>query len=409
MDGNVAQSKKTFSKEINVDVPTREELIQRARDMVPTLIERAPKCEELRRAPEETIEDFKKAGFFKIGLPKKYGGYEMDYDVLCEVIMEIAHGCGSSAWNLAVLGEHNYTLTNSTAEVLDELWADDPEVLLASGNDQHAELTPTDGGFIFNARLQFSSGCDYASWWMGRGFEKGTGRPRGIIIPKKHATIIEDSWHVAGLAGSGSKDVEFKDVFVPTRHLRSAPFSPEWGGRAAGVQNPATYRLSQQSTKPFTLTSVSVGIAGGVLKAFTEQMKERQSRFGQGVAEFQSLQLRLAESAAEYDTARKIVLSDLQESIAILRDAEDIPEEMHHRNRRDMAYCPRLAAASVDRLFYAAGAGGLFLDGNLQRQFRDVHAGGAQVFLNWDINATVFGRALLGLEVGGPPGPGEIK
>ena len=409
MDGNVTDSKSTSksssSNAFDSGIPTREELIQRARDMAPILLERAPNCEEMRRAPKETIDDFKQAGFFKIGLPKKYGGYEMDYDVLCEVIMEIAHACGSSAWNLAVLGEHNYTLTNSTAEVLDELWADDPEVLLSSGNDHNAELAPTDGGFIFNARLQYSSGCDYASWWMCRGFEKGSGQSHGIIIPREHATIIEDSWHVAGLAGSGSKDVEFNNVFVPTKHLRPMPFSPEWGGKAAAVQNPATYRLSQQSTKPFALTSVSVGIAGGVIKDFTEQMKERQSRFGNSVAEFQSLQLRLAESAVEYDTARKIVLSDLQETLSILRDEEDISPELHARNRRDMAYCPRLAQAAVDRLFYAAGAGGLFLDGNLQRQFRDVHAGGAQVFLNWDINATAYGRAILGLEPQGLIGP----
>jgi len=409
MDGDVSKVKISVSKELEKNIPTREELLQRARGMVPTLIKRAPKCEEMRRLPDETLEDFKKAGFFKIGLPKKYGGYEMDYDVLCEVIMEVAHGCGSSAWNLAVFGEHNYTLTNSTAEVLDELWADDPDVLLSSGNDQNAELEAVDGGFIFNARLQFSSGCDHASWWMCGAFEKDTGQRRGIIVPKKNARIIDDSWHVAGLAGSGSKDVEFKDVFVPTKHLRPPPFSPEWGGKMAGVQNPATYRLSQQSTKPFTLTSVSVGIAGGAIKAFTEQIKERHSRFGQSVADFQSMQLRIAESAAEYQAARLIVLSDIQESLAILRDSEDIPEEMHHRNRRDMAYCPRLAKASVDRIFYAAGAGGLFLDNNLQRQFRDVHAGGAQIFLNWDINATVYGRALLGLEPGGPPAPGEAK
>ncbi|MBT4940289.1 MAG: hypothetical protein HON14_14240 [Rhodospirillaceae bacterium] len=394
---------------MSTDTPTRDDLLARARAMVPTLIERAPKCEEMRRLPDETYEDFKQAGFFKIGLPKKYGGYEMDYDVLCEVIMEVAHGCGSSAWNLAVLGEHNYTLTNSSAEVLDELWAEDPDVLLSSGNSQNAELEPVDGGYIFNARLQFSSGCDHASWWMCGGFEKGTGQRRGIIVPKEHATIIDDSWHVAGLAGSGSKDVEFKDVFIPNKHLRSPPFGPEWGGKKAGVENPATYRLSQQSTKPFTLTSVSVGIAGGVLQAFTEQMKERHSCFGQGVADFQSMQLRVAESAAEYHAARMIVLKDIQESLAILREQDDIPEEMHHRNRRDMAYCPRFAAASVDRLFYAAGAGGLFTEGNLQRQFRDVHAGCAQVFLNWDINATVYGRAILGLEPGGPPGPGEAK
>ena len=383
-------------------LPTREDLIQRARDMVPTLIERAERCEAMRCAPQETIDDFKQAGFFKIGLPKKYGGYEMNYDVLCEVIMEVAHGCGSSAWNLAVLGEHNYTLTNSTAEQLDELWAEDPDVLLASGNDRNAELAPVEGGYILNARINFSSGCDHASWWMSRAVDKTSGLPRGIIVPKKHGTIIEDSWKVVGLAGSGSKDVEFKDVFIPNKHLRPAPKGPEWGGKAAGVQNPATYRLDQLTTKPFTLASVSVGIAGGVLQAFTSEMKERHSRFGDSLADLQSMHLRIAESAAEYDAARSIILKDIQETIEILRDEEDIPETMHHRNRRDMAYTPRLAQASVDRLFYAAGAGGLSLDNNLQRQFRDVCAARVQFALNWDINATVYGRALLGLEPGGP-------
>ena len=67
-------------------LPTREDLLQRARNMVPTLIERAHKCEEMARAPDKTIEDFKEAGFFKIGVPKTYGGYEMDYDILCAVI-----------------------------------------------------------------------------------------------------------------------------------------------------------------------------------------------------------------------------------------------------------------------------------------------------------------------------------
>ena len=96
MDGDVSKVKISVSKELEKNIPTREELLQRARGMVPTLIKRAPKCEEMRRLPDETLEDFKKAGFFKIGLPKKYGGYEIDYEVLCEVIMEFAHGCGSS-------------------------------------------------------------------------------------------------------------------------------------------------------------------------------------------------------------------------------------------------------------------------------------------------------------------------
>ena len=387
-------------------LPTREDLLQRARNMVPTLIERAHKCEEMARAPDETIEDFREAGFFKIGVPKTYGGYEMDYDILCEVIMEIAHGCASSAWNLAVLGEHAYTITNSSREILDELWGEGPNVLIATGNDPKAELKPVEGGYIFNARTSFSSGCDHVTWWISRGTDTETGEKVGVLIPKQeNVRIIEGSWEVSGLAGSGSKDIEFKNVFIPKKYVRAGPESPEWGGKKAGVINSATYRLSQQSTKPFTLSSVSVGVAGGVLESFTNGMKERYSRFGDGLAEKQSIQLRISESAAEYDAARTILLTDIRESLEFLQNEEDIPEEMHYRNRRDMAFCPRLAQASVDRLFYAAGAGGLDLNNNLQRQFRDVHAAGAQVFLNWDINATVYGRTRLGLEPGGPAGP----
>ena len=116
--------------------------------------------------------------------------------------------------------------------------------------------------------------------------------------------------------------------------------------------------------------------------------------------DLQSIQLRIAESSAEYEAARRTVLGDIRESINILKEKEDIPADMHHRNRRDMGYCPRLCQAAVDRLFYAAGAGALSLDSNLQRQFRDVHAAGAQVFLSWDINATNYGRARLGVELG---------
>jgi len=384
-------------------IPTREELLQRARDMVPQLKERTPKCEALRRAPDETIRAFHDAGFFKIGLPRKFGGYELDYDVLCEVIMEVAHGCGASAWNLAVLGEHNYTLVNCNAKTLEELWGENPETLISSGNDPKAVLTEVEGGYLFNGRLKFSSGCDHASWWLSGAPVKDKPGKLGILLHGDDATII-DEWHVTGLAGTGSKDVEFKDAFIPYHRIRTMG-GPEWGGRAAEVQNSATYKLSQMSTKPFTLASVSIGIAGGVIKDFTESMTSRMSRFGNQIADYQSLQLRIAESAAEYEAARKIVLGDLRESIEILREEEDIPEAMHFRNRRDMGYCPRLAQSAVDRLFYAAGAGGLFTANNLQRQFRDVHAAGAQLFLNWDINGTAYGRHRLGLELEGPRMP----
>lgn len=405
MGSEVLAKSEQVATSASTAIPDREELIERAQAMVPVLVERAPECERLRRAPFETIADFRKAGFFKICQPRKYGGYELGYDVLCEVIMEVAHGCGSSAWNLAVLGEHNVTMANSSAQFLEELWGENHDTLIASGNDPQAELERVDGGLLFNGTLKFSSACDHVDWWLTGAREKTTGERYGVAIPKSDVQIVEDSWHVIGLAGSGSKDVEIKGAFIPEHRIRPVPGSPAWAGANAHVSNPANYRLSQQSTKPFTLSSVSVGIAGGYIQGFVQQMMERRSRFGDKVNEFQSLHLRLAESAAEYDCARRTIVSDLRESLEILKHEEDLPAEMHRRNQRDLAYAPKLAQAAVDRLFYAGGARNLSTANNFQRQFRDVHASGAQFFLNWDVNATIYGRARLGLDPGALPGP----
>jgi 3-hydroxy-9,10-secoandrosta-1,3,5(10)-triene-9,17-dione monooxygenase len=146
------------------------------------------------------------------------------------------------------------------------------------------------------------------------------------------------------------------------------------------------------------LVAVTIGVAQGAIDRFVESMKERSSRFGSKVAEFQSLQLRLAESSAEVDAAKKVMMSNLRETMEFMEHNDEMPIKMMARNKRDMAYCPILAQRAVDRIFYAAGAGGLLLSEDIQRSFRDVHAGNKQIALNWDINGTTYGKVALGLD-----------
>ncbi|MBT3851959.1 MAG: hypothetical protein HOF62_06105, partial [Gammaproteobacteria bacterium] len=47
-------------------VPSPEELYKLARDLKPTLLNRAEDTAKLRRLTDETIQDFKDLGFFKI-------------------------------------------------------------------------------------------------------------------------------------------------------------------------------------------------------------------------------------------------------------------------------------------------------------------------------------------------------
>ena len=52
-------------------VPTVTELLQRARAMHPVLLGRCAQARELRRVPDQTIAEFKSAGFFKMMQPAR--------------------------------------------------------------------------------------------------------------------------------------------------------------------------------------------------------------------------------------------------------------------------------------------------------------------------------------------------
>src|SRR5271154_4921899 len=78
--------------------PPVDELVKRARDMVPTLRARGAKADQDRRISAETVADFVNAGFHNIGQPERFGGMGYGQDVITRVGSEIARGCGPSGW-----------------------------------------------------------------------------------------------------------------------------------------------------------------------------------------------------------------------------------------------------------------------------------------------------------------------
>lgn len=56
---------------------TRDVMVQRSKDMIPILRDRAQRTEELRTLPEETVQDLLDAGFYRILQPGRFGGYEL--------------------------------------------------------------------------------------------------------------------------------------------------------------------------------------------------------------------------------------------------------------------------------------------------------------------------------------------
>jgi len=382
--------------------PDFPELLKRAETLVPILRERAGLAEELRRIPDETIADLHRDGLFRILQPKRVGGSELPFRSIVELVSVIARGDASTAWVLANLAAHHWLLGMWHKEAQDEIWGQSPDNLIGSALIfPRGRARKVDGGYRVNGRWPFSSGVDAASWNMVGAIvhdeESGSTTPRIFLLPKSDYQII-DTWQVIGLAGTGSKDIAAEDVFVPA--YRSVASTRIAGGPNPGsTVNPSVlYQLPAISLFAFCIAGVSLGIAQGAIEHFSEVTRTRLSNFtGRNLADFNTLQVHLAEAGAIADAARAILLADCEEATRTVAEGQVPSLEQRARYRRDGAYAATMCTRAVDVLFTATGGGAIYARNPLQRAFRDVHAANAHYVLNWDINGAMYGRVALGL------------
>ena len=382
--------------------PDFPELQARAEALVPVLRERAPKAEELRRLPDETIADLHQSGLFRILQPRRVGGSELPFRSIVELVSTIGRGDASTAWVLANLAAHHWLLGMFPPQAQDEIWGESPDNLIGSAlifPRGRARKVP--GGYKISGRWPFSSGVDASTWNLigaiAQDEEVGTAEPRIFVLPASDYTII-DTWHVIGLAGTGSKDVAAEDVFVPD-HRTIAVQQITGGPNPGSKMNPSVlYQLPAISLFAFCIAGVSLGITQGAIEWFRETMRTRTSYYtGRNLADFVTVQGHLAEAAAITDAARAVMLTDCDEATRIVGEGQ-VPSLDHRaRYRRDGAYAATMCTKAVDVLFRATGGGAIYARNPLQRAFRDVHAANAHYVLNWDINGAMYGRVALGL------------
>src|SRR5690242_19394955 len=119
--------------EVTSTSPTIDEMVQRARALLPTLRERAAVTKALGQLPAETVADFARGGFFRVLQPRRFGGYELDYGrTQLELCSTLGQACGSSAWVQMVIACHAWCLAMFPDVAQQAVWGEDPETLVAS-------------------------------------------------------------------------------------------------------------------------------------------------------------------------------------------------------------------------------------------------------------------------------------
>ena len=382
--------------------PSREQFVEAARALIPVLRERAPEAERIRRIPDETIEDLRRAGLWRILRPERFGGVETDFGAMIDVAIELGRGCAATSWVYINLVAHNWMLPYWPAPAADDVWGEDAEALIGSTLVFPAgRLAPAEGGYLLSGRWPYASGVDSSDWMMlgaiGQGPADEAPGPRIVVVRASDIEII-DTWHVSGLVGTGSKDVACRDLFLPAHMvLDLAPSQEGYPPETAGMSD--AYRLPLLPLIPHLVAAPMIGTARAAYDDHAAHLKDQVSTFNRSrVAEHVTVQLKLAEAAQMVDIAQLLVREDWMEAQALIAGGARLPLIDRARWRRNGAYAAWCCVKAVDLIHGLCGARANYLTSALQRQHRDVHAAAHQIHLSWDINGAEFGRIAAGLK-----------
>src|SRR3954463_9673784 len=107
-------------------VPKPEELIERARGMIPSLAARSVEQQKNRHVLPDVMAKMQAAGFFHVLQPKRWGGYEMELSTFYEIQMALGEGDMSAGWVYGTLGAVSWFLGLIDDRAAQEVWGSDP-------------------------------------------------------------------------------------------------------------------------------------------------------------------------------------------------------------------------------------------------------------------------------------------
>ena len=380
-----------------------EEAMRRARAIVPTLRQRAQKCEDARVLLPENEKLLHETGLFRFHQPKRFGGMELPFVAVVDIVAELARACPSTAWNVGNLGCHHWILGYYEPETQHELWDANPDVLIASSIALAAGRGKRmDGGFQVSGKWPFSSGVDNSDWNMLAVtiYENDTAVDwRLCLVPKSDYKVI-DTWYAMGMVGTGSKDIEAREVFVPER--RALPLARCRGGLehpGAKLNSGPLFRVPIVASAGHPLSATALGTAEGAFEHVLNAFKSRIGTYtGAKVADFQAVQVKLARARCLIDSARAL----MRESALTFQDQENLDVETKLRLRAQNAFAVAQSREAVETLWSFYGANAIYTRDPLQRYLRDVQAASQHFSFNFDIAGAAFGMTALGGKYANP-------
>jgi indole-3-acetate monooxygenase len=382
----------------NTAVKTSE-WVERARALAPVVEQWRDASEQERRVPRPLFEALRDAGVFRMSVPKAVGGAEVDEETILQAIEELSRQDGSVGWNVMIASNAAIAAAYLPTKALREVYRGGPSTVIAGALLPQGAAIPVPGGFCLTGRWTFASGCHQADWMLGSStvMAQGTprlrpdGRPdiRTFFVPVGECELL-DTWHTAGLRGTGSHDWQVTDVFVPEEQsfpiLRDGPSKPG----SLYIRDFAAYAGPR-------VAAVALGIARDAIDAFTAlAMTKTPILATNTLATQHTTHERVGRAEARLRSGRAFLYETVRELPYSPTWSEALSDDLRASIRLASAHAAQSAAEAVDLMFTAAGTTSIYESSRLERCFRDVHVATQHVAVA-PSNIEMVGQYFLGL------------
>jgi indole-3-acetate monooxygenase len=360
--------------------------------------------------PKDLVEQFHRAGFYSMVMPRALGGLQADPLTYVRVVELLAEAAGSVGWNLANNSIGQLVTLGLPDEGVHEIYGHGADTVIAGTAVMGGgRAVSVDGGYRVTGRWPFGTGCQESSWMLGsfqildgaeprRSPDGASVHWRGVFA-RSEVQIVEGSWDVAGLRATGSFDWTVDDVFLPERRTMvhaGVPLDNQWK-RWPGI----SYALPAQAWVGPHHSAVITGIARAGIDALIELASEKTPR-GRTARLCENPQVQDAIGRADTilnagRAYRSAVITEVWNTIAA---GEDTTLEQRARCRLAASYAADSAREAMDLMYRHGGSTSYRRESRLAECWRDLHVVGQAVTLlpEW---YPMGGRVLLKMD----PGP----
>lgn len=366
--------------------------------LLETIAARADEIEAARRLPADIAAAMAREGLFRIATPRSLGGLELAPAEIVETIEAVARADASAGWCLMIGATTTLSLARLPHAVAAKVTAD-PDVITGGVFAPLGRATLEGDHARLSGRWSWCSGSANCSWLFGGAFvmEKGeprrlpSGRPdtRMFLMPRADVELL-DTWHAAGLKGTGSGDMQVANLAVPLDHAVSLTDDPP-------LEDGPLYLFPVFGLLALGIAGAASGNARAALDALQAGLGSRRPQgSSKSAAERATVQSEFAQAEARLLSARALLFETLHAAYALAQAKGEVGLETRARLRLAATHMVR-TAADVTRIAYDLGGGSaLYLENPLQRRFRDAHAMTQHMMVappTWEL----AGRVLLGL------------